>query len=118
MLANLLQTLQQWQGQCYYFPIQIPAGTRLAARAQTPGVAENIQVLVTLFAAAQAPVLVSRDLRHRSIVLYLARPLPPALFALTYFFLYGLFFGPLLLVYAVIFTFLKGGFMHLFFVCG
>lgn len=42
----------------------------------------QIQVLVTLFAAAQAPVLVSRDLRHRSIVLYLARPLPPALFAL------------------------------------
>jgi ABC-2 type transport system permease protein len=28
-------------------------------------------------------VLFSRDLRHRSIVLYLARPLPPALFALT-----------------------------------
>ncbi len=43
----------------------------------------QIQMLVTLFAAAQAPVLFSRDLRHRSIVLYLARPLPPALFALT-----------------------------------
>jgi len=43
----------------------------------------QIQMLVTLFAAAQAPVLVSRDLRHRSIVLYLARPLSPALFALT-----------------------------------
>lgn len=43
----------------------------------------QIQVLVTLFAAAQAPVLFSRDLRHRSIVLYLARPLPPALFGLT-----------------------------------
>ena len=43
----------------------------------------QIQMLVTLFAAAQAPVLVSRDLRHRSIVLYLARPLPPALFAVT-----------------------------------
>jgi ABC-2 type transport system permease protein len=43
----------------------------------------QIQMLVTLFAAAQAPVLVSRDLRHRSIVLYFARPLSPALFALT-----------------------------------
>lgn len=43
----------------------------------------QIFMLVTLFAAAQAPVLVSRDLRYRSIVLYLARPLSPALFALT-----------------------------------
>ena len=34
------------------------------------------QLLISLFAAAQAPVLFSRDLRHRSIVLYLARPLP------------------------------------------
>lgn len=42
----------------------------------------QIQVLVCLFAAAQAPVLVSRDLRYRSIVLYLARPLSPAMFAL------------------------------------
>ncbi len=42
----------------------------------------QVQMLVTLFAAAQAPVLVSRDLRHRSIVLYLARPLSSALFAL------------------------------------
>lgn len=40
-------------------------------------------ILVTLFAAAQAPVLFSRDLRHRSIVLYLARPLPAAAFALV-----------------------------------
>ena len=43
----------------------------------------QIQTLICLFAAAQAPVLFSRDLRHRSIVLYLARPLSPALFALT-----------------------------------
>ena len=43
----------------------------------------QIQMPVTLFAAAQAPVLFSRDLRHRSIVLYLARPLSAALFALT-----------------------------------
>lgn len=41
------------------------------------------QLLVSLFAAAQAPVLFSRDLRHRSIVLYLARPLPAPVFALT-----------------------------------
>lgn len=40
------------------------------------------QLLVSLFAAAQAPVLFSRDLRHRSIVLYLARPLSAPLFAL------------------------------------
>ena len=40
------------------------------------------QLLVSLFAAAQAPVLFSRDLRHRSIVLYLARPLAAPLFAL------------------------------------
>ena len=41
------------------------------------------QVLVSLFAAAQAPVLFSRDLRYRSIVLYLARPLSASLFALV-----------------------------------
>jgi len=40
------------------------------------------QLLVSLFAAAQAPVLFSRDLRHRSIVLYLARPLSAPIFAL------------------------------------
>jgi len=40
-------------------------------------------ILVTLFAAAQAPVLFSRDLRHRSIVLYLARPLPAWAFAVV-----------------------------------
>lgn len=40
------------------------------------------QLLVSLFAAAQAPVLFSRDLRHRSIVLYLARPLSSAVFAM------------------------------------
>jgi ABC-2 type transport system permease protein len=41
------------------------------------------QLLVSLFAAAQAPVLFSRDLRHRSIVLYHARPLPATVFALV-----------------------------------
>ena len=40
------------------------------------------QLLVSLFAAAQAPVLFSRDLRHRSIVLYLARPLSASVYAL------------------------------------
>lgn len=39
-------------------------------------------VLVIIFVAAQAPVLFTRDLRSGSIVLYLARPLPPAMFAL------------------------------------
>ncbi len=43
----------------------------------------QVQMLVSLFAAAQAPVLFSRDLRHRSIVLYLARPLSASVFALT-----------------------------------
>ena len=41
------------------------------------------QLLVSLFAASQAPVLFSRDLRHRSIVLYLARPLPAPVYALV-----------------------------------
>lgn len=41
------------------------------------------QLLVSLFAAAQAPVLFSRDLRHRSIVLYFARPLSAPVFALV-----------------------------------
>ena len=41
------------------------------------------QLLISLFAAAQAPVLFSRDLRHRSIVLYLARPLAAEVFALV-----------------------------------
>lgn len=41
------------------------------------------QLLVSLFAASQAPVLFSRDLRHRSIVLYLARPLSAPVFALV-----------------------------------
>ncbi len=40
------------------------------------------QLLISLFAASQAPVLFSRDLRYRSIVLYLARPLSASVFAL------------------------------------
>ncbi len=46
------------------------------------GYTNQTQLLVSLFAAAQAPVLFSRDLRHRSIVLYLARPLPAPVFAI------------------------------------
>jgi ABC-2 type transport system permease protein len=43
----------------------------------------QVNLLVSLFAAAQAPVLFSRDLRHRSIVLYLARPLSASVFAMV-----------------------------------
>ncbi len=48
-----------------------------------PDYALQMQVLVSIFAAAQAPVLFSRDLRHGSIVLYLARPLGAATLAVT-----------------------------------
>ena len=47
------------------------------------GYVSQTQLLISLFAAAQAPVLFSRDLRHRSIVLYLARPLSAPIFAIT-----------------------------------
>ncbi len=47
------------------------------------GYTNQVSVLVSIFAAAQAPVLFSRDLRTRSIVLYLARPLSSAAFAVT-----------------------------------
>ncbi|QCX28331.1 ABC transporter permease [Nocardioides jishulii] len=43
----------------------------------------TLQVPISVFAAAQAPVIFSRDLRSRSIVLYLARPLSAAAFTLT-----------------------------------
>lgn len=61
-------------------------------------------VLVIVFVAGQAPVLFTRDLRSGSIVLYLARPLPPTVFAVVrwaslavaiFFFL----FLPVLLLY-------------------
>lgn len=35
----------------------------------------NVQVLVALFLAAQAPAILSRDLRHRVVSLYFSRPL-------------------------------------------
>ena len=43
--------------------------------------ASNTQILLSIFVAAQAPVLFSRDLRHGTIALYLARPLPSAAYA-------------------------------------
>lgn len=44
--------------------------------------ASTTQVLLGIFVAAQAPVLFSRDLRHGSISLYLARPLRSTTYAL------------------------------------
>lgn len=40
------------------------------------------QLLITIFAAAQAPVLFARDLRYRTVVLYFARPLSRTLYVL------------------------------------
>jgi ABC-2 type transport system permease protein len=45
--------------------------------------ASTTQVLLSIFVAAQAPVLFSRDLRHGTITLYLARPLRAATYALS-----------------------------------
>jgi ABC-2 type transport system permease protein len=45
--------------------------------------ASATQILLSIFVAAQAPVLFSRDLRHGSIALYLARPLSSAAYALS-----------------------------------
>lgn len=42
-----------------------------------------MQLVIVIFVAAQAPVLFSRDLRSGAIVLYLARPLRAAFFALV-----------------------------------
>lgn len=47
------------------------------------GYANTTQILVAIFVAAQAPVLFSHDQRHGSIVLYLARPLGAAAYALV-----------------------------------
>lgn len=41
------------------------------------------QLLITVFVAAQAPVLFARDLRYRTVVLYFARPVSRVLFVLT-----------------------------------
>ncbi|MEO5851304.1 MAG: hypothetical protein ABIQ15_02215 [Nocardioides sp.] len=45
--------------------------------------ASTTQVLLGIFVASQAPVLFSRDLRHGTITLYLARPLRAAHYALA-----------------------------------
>ncbi|MFL6151480.1 MAG: hypothetical protein ACJ72B_03785 [Ornithinibacter sp.] len=45
--------------------------------------ASTTQVLLGIFVAAQAPVLFSRDLRHGTISLYLARPLRSSAYALS-----------------------------------
>ncbi|NNG39012.1 hypothetical protein HJ588_06965 [Flexivirga sp. ID2601S] len=41
------------------------------------------QLLITVFAASQAPVLFARDLRYRTIVLYFARPLDRSTYVLV-----------------------------------
>lgn len=41
------------------------------------------QLLITIFVAAQAPVLFARDLRYRTIVLYFARPLSRTAYVLV-----------------------------------
>ncbi|TWE09193.1 ABC transporter permease [Rudaeicoccus suwonensis] len=41
------------------------------------------QLLITIFTAAQAPVLFARDLRYRTIVLYFARPLSRTTYVLV-----------------------------------
>jgi ABC-2 type transport system permease protein len=45
--------------------------------------ASTTQVLLGIFVASQAPVLFSRDLRHGTISLYLARPLPSSTYAIA-----------------------------------
>ena len=45
--------------------------------------ASTTQVLLSIFVASQAPVLFSRDLRHGSITLYLARPLRASTYAIS-----------------------------------
>jgi len=45
--------------------------------------ASTTQVLVGIFVASQAPVLFSRDLRHGTISLYLARPLRSSAYAVS-----------------------------------
>lgn len=45
--------------------------------------ASTTQVLLGIFVASQAPVLFSRDLRHGTISLYLARPLPARTYAVA-----------------------------------
>ena len=68
--------------------------------------ASTTQVLLGIFVASQAPVLFSRDLRHGTISLYLARPLPSDTYAVAR---WGALLGatlvflllPILILYAV-----------------
>ena len=48
-----------------------------------PRYASAFQVFLSIFVASQAPVLFSRDLRHGTIALYLARPLSSAAYAVA-----------------------------------
>ena len=96
----------------------LPALILVGVLVQAPGLARprradrrllaypiTTQLLISVFVAAQAPVLFSRDLRYRTITLYLARPLRrprlrrwsgwPRCSAATFF----LVVAPLLLLY-------------------
>lgn len=64
-----------------------------------------VQILVSTFAAAQGPVIFSRDLRFGSIVLYLARPMGSATYAVARWAglataIFGFVTLPLVLMYA------------------
>jgi ABC-2 type transport system permease protein len=64
-----------------------------------------VQILVSTFAASQGPVLFSRDLRHGSIVLYLARPMRSATYAIARWLglataIFGFIALPVVLMYA------------------
>lgn len=63
------------------------------------------QLLISVFVAAQAPALISRDLRFRTIALYLARPLRRSTYVLVRLAsltaaVFALIAAPLLLMYA------------------
>ncbi len=69
-------------------PALILVAVMVVTRATEPLIAYaaypmTTMILSCVFAAAQAPVLFSRDLRHGSIVLYLARPLSSSTYALA-----------------------------------
>lgn len=71
----------------------VPAAVMVGIMAMVPGFelpvgyanypTDTVSLLISVFAAAQATVLFSRDLQHGSIVLYLARPLSSTLFAVV-----------------------------------
>ncbi len=65
------------------------------------------QLLISVFVAAQAPALFSRDLRFRTITLYLARPMPRASYVLVR--LASLAAGTLVLVASPIVLMYVGG---------